>query len=200
MKRKAHQLYSFRRCPYAMRARMAMVDCSISFELIDIELRNKPEAMLALSPKGTVPVLHLVDGSVIDESLDIMRWAMGQHDPRGWVVSSSCALELIADNDGWFKRALDRYKYPNRFEGEDCCGARDEGEWFLRVLEERLSDGYLAGDALSFVDLAIFPFIRQFANVDRAWFVGLSCPRVQKWLSDRLESDLFVAIMRKSPQ
>jgi glutathione S-transferase len=189
-------LYSFRRCPYAMRARMALFQSGTKLELREIVLRDKPEHMLEISPKGTVPVLQVSETKVIDESFDIMLWALNQNDPDDWLAGHDAAL--IAQNDEEFKAALDRYKYPNRYPDEDCSSARDDGEEFLKLLEARLQNApYLCGDKKSLADIAIFPFIRQFANVDRDWFYALPYPALQAWLKSHLESDLFIAIMEK---
>lgn len=192
-------LYSYRRCPYAMRARMALVAAGIQCEVHEIDFRDKPAHMIEISAKGTVPVLQRTDSTVIDESIDIMKWALEKNDAQGWL---KCDLEeaflLIAENDGPFKAALDRYKYPNRFEGENCSGARDDGERFLAKLNEAISrSGQVMGQVISIADIAIFPFIRQFANVDRDWFDALPYKPIQVWLSEHLESDIFKHIFKK---
>lgn len=186
-------LYSFRRCPYAMRARLALAVSQTRCELREIKLGAKAEAMLAASPKGTVPVLHLPDGTVIDESLDIMRWALGRHDPEGWLGRDEPAL--IARNDGAFKHDLDRYKYPDRH-GDDPLLHRDAGSAFLQELEARLLAGpQLCGTARGLADAAIVPFVRQFAAVDRPWFDAQPLPRLRAWLAWHLASDLFGTVM-----
>ncbi len=191
-------VYSFRRCPYAMRARMAILASGIKVELREILLRDKPEAMIAASPKATVPVLVLQDGGVIDESLDVMLWALGQNDPENWL--NEAAMPLIEHNDGPFKSALDRYKYPNRYEGE-AISADQQREVCAATFEDyetALSRSkYLLGDTESIADNAIFPFVRQCANVDRAWFDGQPWPHLQAWLSGFLNSPRFESIMRK---
>jgi len=179
-----HILYNFRRCPYAMRARMGLVMAGISFETKDVDFKNKPARMLELSPKGTVPVLVTDDGHVIDESLDIVKWAYG---------NDSFNHNLIADNDGWFKSALDRYKYPTRYPDEDCSNARDIGEQFLKQLNDIVDS-----DKQTITDICIFPFIRQFANVDRTWFDELPYNKVHKWLETHIQSDLFQEIFDKN--
>ncbi len=195
-------LYSFRRCPYAMRGRMGLYYAGIICELREVVLRDKPQEMLDISPKGTVPVLQLSDGSILEESLDIMRWALDQNDPDGWRGGDADEINnLIAENDGPFKKALDRYKYPGRYPDEDCSGAREDGEAFLKQLNERLEQHrYLISERISFADIAIFPFIRQFANTDRTWFDGLPYTPLQHWLEAHLQSDLFQAIMPKYDQ
>ncbi len=186
-------LYSFRRCPYAMRARLARAVSRVDCALREIKLSAKPAAMLIASPKGTVPVLVQPDGAVIDESLDIMRWALAQSDPSGWLMRDDPAL--IAANDGAFKRALDRYKYPDRY-GTDACEHRAMGLEFLRGLETRLAfSDALCGPHFGLTDAAIVPFVRQFAGVEPAWFAVQSLPRVQRWLDAFLGSALYAAIM-----
>ncbi|VVT12280.1 Glutaredoxin 2 [Erythrobacter sp. EC-HK427] len=189
-------LYSFRRCPYAMRARMALVVSGTACELREVKLADKPQAMLDASPKGTVPVLVFCDGTVLEESVAIMRWVLARHDPEGWLAREDAAL--VAENDGPFKAALDHYKYPTRYNDCDPLPHRARGEAFLRVLEERLAgQGQLAGDRRGLTDIAIFPFIRQFANHDRAWFDALDLPHLQSWLAGHLASTLFATIMQR---
>jgi glutathione S-transferase len=186
-------LYSFRRCPYAMRARLAVTVAGLRCELREVKLSAKPAAMLEVSPKGTVPVLVLSDGTVIDESLDVMRWALAVHDPEGWLQREDAAL--IAANDGPFKRDLDRYKYPERHDA-DGSAHRTSGLAFLSELEERLGvTAQLRGPSRGITDAAIMPFVRQFAAVDPDWFSAQTLPRVQRWLAGHLASDLFAAIM-----
>ncbi len=186
-------LYSFRRCPYAMRARMALAVSGTRFELREVKLSAKPQAMLAASPKGTVPVLVLPGGDVLDESLDIMRWALAKRDPEGWLARDDA--DLIAINDGPFKRDLDCYKYPERH-GADASAHREGGLTFLRDLDLRLAGaGQLCGAARGLTDAAIMPFVRQFASVDREWFSALPLPHLQGWLAGHLASALFDAIM-----
>jgi len=193
-------LYSFRRCPYAMRARMALYQAGVQCELVEVELKAKPAAMLALSPKGSVPVLQLLSGEVIDESLDIMRWALEQNDPGHWLPSSwAMSQSLIDENDGAFKSSLDRYKYPQRYPDGNSVEARDKGLMFLHQLNTQLNcNAYLLGQQVSFVDIAILPFVRQFANTDADWFADHALPAVQNWLHTLLHSDLFKAIMEKN--
>ena len=190
-------LYSFRRCPYAMRARMALWISGTRCELREVKLANKPAEMLEASPKGTVPVLVLPDGQTFEESLDVMRHALGRSDPEGWLAGE--ADELIARNDGPFKHHLDRYKYYTRH-GTDPMEHREAALAILSELDARL-DGQanLCGDTRSMADIALFPFIRQFANHDRAWFDALPLPRLQSWLKRHLESELFASIMVKHP-
>ncbi len=197
-----HILYSFRRCPYAMRARMALVYAKIVVELREIELRNKPKALLVISPKGTVPVLQLDDGRVLEESLDIMLWAMEESDPGHWFRVDSnkqqAMLDLIADNDNHFKQVLDRYKYPERYDDIDPIAQREKGLQFLTGLEGRLQrQAFLFGETTSLADIAVFPFVRQFARVDETWFLQQALPKLQHWLDFYLQSDLFAVVMRK---
>ena len=192
-------LYSFRRCPYAMRARMAIAVSGVQVELREVVLRDKPPELIAASAKATVPVLLLPDGEVIDESLDIMRWALGQNDPENWLVESND--ELISANDGPFKQALDRYKYPHRYDMTDGTEYRDAALMHLVSLHERLSVApYLKGDWKSMTDVAIFPFVRQFAATDQTWFNTLPLAALQAWLNVLLASDLFGQIMTRYPK
>jgi len=189
-------LYSFRRCPYAMRARMALWAAGVTVELREVKLAAKPPALLAASPKGTVPVLVLTDGTVIDQSLDIMRWALGQHDPEFWLAGEDAAL--IAANDGPFKHHLDRAKYPGRYEEEDGTDHRAAALAMLAPIEARLAEArYLCGETRSLTDIALLPFIRQFAAIDPAWFAAQPLPHLQGWLEGLLVSDLFAAVMPK---
>lgn len=197
-------LYSFRRCPYAMRARMALHASGICHELREVALRNKPESMLAVSPKGSVPVLLLPDGQVIDESRDIMQWALHQHDPEGWLGADdehlAAAQPLIDSNDMSFKRHLDRYKYADRHPELSREHYREQAEVFLRQLEQRLGTRhYLLDRHFSIADAAIFPFVRQFAEVDAEWFASSPYPALRNWLSGIVSSARFVAIMQKHP-
>ena len=193
-------LYSYRRCPYAMRARMALHYSGIETEIREIALKQKPAHMLVLSPKGTVPVLALDDGAVIDESLDIMRWALARHDPQGWLQDQALSAELISENDGSFKQALDRYKYAVRFPEHPAEVYRAAGERFLAALETRLRQhANLLGDAPRLADVAIFPFVRQFAAVDAAWWDVSPYPALRDWLDTWVGSRLFESIMQKHP-
>ena len=194
-------LYSYRRCPYAMRARMALKYAGIEFEHREIELRNKPKSMLVVSPKGTVPVL-LVDGLVLEQSLDIMRWAIEQSDPDGWAsVDNEIAQVWIKKNDGYFKVLLDQYKYPNRHLELDPEEVLDEAlQLMLLPMEQVLQHSpYLLGDKMTWVDIAIFPFIRQFSMVDIERFSQLPIPATKEWLAKHLESELFNSVMYKHP-
>lgn len=192
-------LYSFRRCPYAMRARMALRIASIAHELREVKLADKPPELIEISAKATVPVLMLAGGKVLEESLDIMRWALVQSDPQGWLDGDDTAL--IARNDGAFKHHLDRYKYPSRYSDEPGHGEVDHRAKALAILEEldaRLDgQAQLCGEQARLADIALFPFIRQFAHTDRAWFDAQPLARLQRWLAGHLASPLFAAIMQK---
>jgi glutathione S-transferase len=195
-------LYSFRRCPYAIRARMAIAYAGIQVELREVILRHKPKAMLAISPKGTVPVLQLNNGEIIDESIDIMHWALSLRDQDGWLDKSAHAeagsADLIKWNDGEFKNDLDRYKYADRFADYERNRSRYRAETFLKVLERRLATSqFLCGAKLSVTDVAIFPFIRQFAAVDKDWFDESPYSSLRRWLNDLKASDLFARVMKK---
>ena len=191
-------LYSFRRCPYAMRARLALRYSGVAVRIIEVSLKAKPAEMLALSPKGTVPVLS-VEGRVIEESLEIMQWALAQHDPDDWLLQGAPAvLALIAENDQVFKHHLNRYKYAERYPEQPMEHYRAEGEVFLQKLEGLLAEReYLLAEHPSLADAALAPFVRQFAHVDREWFAGTPYQRLQIWLQRFLESPLFTAVMAK---
>lgn len=194
-------LYSFRRCPYAMRARMALLVSETPVRLREVVLRDKPEAMIAVSPKATVPVLALPDGQVVDESLAIMHWALDCNDPQHWLQRTATETELIAEADGPFKHALDRYKYPVRYDNVDPLEHRAAGRAFLEKLDRLVQpSGQLIGERPSLADHAIFPFVRQFANNDRDWFDALPLPALQQWLAGHLASPLFATTMKKYPQ
>ncbi|MFT6926074.1 MAG: glutathione S-transferase [Psychromonas sp.] len=194
-------LYSFRRCPYAIRARLALAVSSQSVFLREIILKNKPPEMLALSSKGTVPVLQLSDGTVLDESLDIMVWALVEHDPKGWLQGNLIEmLNLIDENDFEFKEWLDKYKYADRFPEYSALYYREQTEDFLMQLENRLGNNpYLFGQHISLADMAILPFIRQFSGVDKEWFEQSPYPLVKAWLAEFLNSQLFTSVMNKYP-
>lgn len=193
-------LYSYRRCPYAMRARMALSYAGIAYQVQDISLKDKPAGLLAVSPKGTVPVLVLPDGQVLEQSLDIMHWALQQHDPAQWLgIDRVNSQALISENDGAFKQALDKYKYASRFPEQSAASYRSQAEVFLCKLELALQDQpFLSGTHLSLTDVAIFPFIRQFAAVDANWFAQAAYPKLQAWLQASLESSLFLGVMVKA--
>lgn len=188
-------LYSFRRCPYAMRARMALLASGTIYAHREVLLRDKPAAMLAASPKGTVPVLVLKGGTVIDESVEIMRWALSRHDPEDWLPRANAAL--VATFDGGFKHHLDRYKYVGRYD-VDPLAHRAAGLAMLAELDERLTEQeYLDGTLRGFSDIALFPFVRQFAGVDANWFAACAPQRVRHWLATLVASDLFGQAMAR---
>lgn len=196
-------LYSFRRCPYAMRARFAIKVSDIDVELREVKLSDKPKQMLACSPKGTVPVLQLPDGSVIDESRDIMVWALSQQDPQNWLSNNFAEKQeidrLININDNEFKQHLDHYKYADRYPEYSMLYFREQAEAFLKLLEENLNQtDFLIKNEITLVDMAILPFIRQFAYVDKDWFDQSSYTKLQCWLSYLLKLPLFNDIMIKT--
>ncbi len=195
-------LYSFRRCPYAMRARLGLLFANTEVELREIILKNKPPEMLAISPKGTVPVLQLPDGTVIEESREIMRWALGHDDPQGLLDKKVLeqAGALIDKNDNEFKYWLDRYKYADRYLERTQAEYKEQGEMFLQALESLLTKNtYLLAERVSIADIGIMPFVRQFAHVDRETFYSLPYPNLQRWLQYWLEHPLFVQAMTKYP-
>ncbi|MFJ2486384.1 glutathione S-transferase [Pseudomonas sp. NPDC087639] len=191
-------LYSFRRCPYAMRARMALRYSGVPVDIVEVSLKAKPAEMLAISPKGTVPVLD-ADGRVIDESLEIMRWALAQNDPQDWLLEGDARIaDLIEANDQVFKVHLNRYKYAERYPEQPMEVYRTQGSLFLQKLDELLTDrDYLLADRPCLADIALLPFVRQFAHVDRDWFAQTPYVRLQAWLQHFLQSELFTAVMKK---
>lgn len=194
-------LYSFRRCPYAMRARLAIAFAGLSVELREIVLRNKPSHMLEISPKGTVPVLQLPSGEVIEESIEIVAWALEQNDAQGLLKGDlTLANQLIQQNDNAFKYWLDRYKYFERYPEQSQLDYRQQGEKFLQILETLLTNNhYLLGESISKADIALMPFVRQFSHVDKKTFSALPYPQVQRWLNTWLEHPVFLQVMTKYP-
>ena len=194
-------LYSFRRCPYAMRARMALAASGAEVMLREVLLKDKPAELLAASPKATVPVLVLSDGQIIEESLDVMQWALEYQDPLGWLDGAALDSDWISACDGDFKHWLDRYKYSERYPEHTAEDYRQNAEAFIQRLEDRLSvSDWVGGDAANAVDVALFPFIRQFAGVDPSWWQQAPYPKVRLWLENWLNSALFSAIMAKYPR
>ncbi len=193
-------LYTFRRCPYAIRARMAILQAGQTVEWREVLLRDKPAEMLRISPKGTVPVLLLPSGDVLDESIDIMEWALALNDPEHWLRQDLAAQtqRLLETNDGPFKAHLDHYKYHERHPEHPQSYYRRQGEVFLQQLEQLL-DGraFLLDDVMSFADVAIFPFIRQFAMVDRNWFDQAPFPNLRNWLLGLMQAPTFIRVMGK---
>jgi len=194
-------LYSFRRCPYAIRARMALKYASINYELREVILKNKPQEMIKISNKGTVPVLQLTDGTIIDQSLDVMTWALKQKDPDNWLdIKIQDARLLIEKNDQEFKQYLDQYKYFQMYPEKSQLYYREKAEKFIMLLETNLkkNDGVgLVSNCLSLADVAIFPFIRQFAHVDWEWFSNSQYKNLISWLLRFEKSELFLTVMNK---
>ena len=198
-------LYTYRRCPYAMRARMALLQAGVAYQAYELtSLRDKPAEMLAVSPKGTVPVLLLPTGEVLEQSMDIMRWAFAQTDDlKGWWARAQTSVnqELWSVCDADFKRHLDRYKYPQRY--SDALGAEHHASQavavLLKPLEAQLKDQpQLGGATPCAADIGIFPFVRQFAAVNPEWFEALPLPAVKAWLAQWLVSSLFGSAMVKT--
>jgi glutathione S-transferase len=195
-------LYSFRRCPYAMRARLALAISGQACELREVVLRAKPSELVMASAKASVPVLVLPNGEVIDQSLDIMRWALQLNDPAQWLPANPAQATqvqaLIDDCEQTFKHHLDRYKYPNRYAGADALQHRAAAAAWLRQLGQQLTpEGWLFGPAASLTDMAIAPFVRQFAQTDPHWFEQQDWPALQAWLSRIVSSALFDSVMHK---
>ncbi len=198
-------LYTFRRCPYAMRARLAIAVSGQKVELREVVFREKPEHMLEVSPKGTVPIIVDINGRVYEESRDVMDWVLAHNDPQDWLspeVGTVEGMQTLADEaDGPFKEALDRFKYPEHYEDNDPLAEREKASAFLRKLDARLGDQqYLFGSHMTYADAAILPFVRQFANVERDWFDGEDWPHLKRWLEAFLASQQFEHIMDKYPQ
>ncbi|GBU15077.1 glutathione S-transferase [Polaromonas sp.] len=210
-------LYSFRRCPYAMRARLALAVSGQICELREVVLRNKPQALLEVSPQATVPVLLLAHGEVLEHSLEIMLWALRQHDPEGWLRPKTGSLEamqvLIAANDGPFKQALDRYKYPHRFMPapatpcDSSAAARQFAEqhrdsaalWLMTLQTQLASKDWLFGASACLADMALLPFVRQFAHTDAAWFAAQPWGPLARWLERWERGELLAQTMVKYP-
>lgn len=190
-------LYSFRRCPYAMRARLAVAAAGVGVELREILLKDKPEAFLAVSESGTVPSLVTADG-VIDESFDIMLWALKQNDPQRWLTMPDEGFDWITRADGPFKQALDRTKYETRYRDSDPSQQRDIAAGFLSDLDAQITH-WMYDDHPTLADYAILPFVRQFAFIDKAWFDAQAWPNLQGWLERFLTSKGFEAMMLKYP-
>ena len=188
-------LYTFRRCPYAMRARMALHYAGVTCELIEVDLKHKPAEMLAISPKGTVPVLQLRDGTVLEQSLDIMRYALSQNDPEGWLNADAKEMErLITQNDTVFKSLLDKFKYHIRYPEHSQAEHQANGAPILQQLEDLLNrKRFLLADHVTLADVALFPFIRQWAGVTPGTLNAF--PKLQHWLDYHLASDVFTSVM-----
>ncbi len=204
-------LYSLQHCPYAMRARMGILMAQQTVKLRAVVTKNKPPEMLAISPKGTVPVLLInatqskENWQVIDESLDIMLWALGENDPHDLLYCNfpnglSAMLQLVHENDVGFKPTLEKYKRARRFSEVSEKFYRRECEVFIESLEQRLNgQEYLLGDGASLADYALLPFVRQFSRVDKKWFIKAPYPNLQKWLALFLQSPFFTKVMAKYP-
>jgi len=197
-------LYSFRRCPYAMRARLALAISGEACELREVVLKAKPAELIRASAKASVPVLVLPNGEVIDQSLDIMRWALQRNDPAQWLPEkheqAAPIQALIDDCDQTFKHHLDRYKYPNRYDGADALQHRAAAAvWLQRLGQQLTPEGWLFGPTASLADMAIAPFVRQFAQTDPLWFEQQDWPALQAWLSRIVSSALFDSVMHKYP-
>ena len=191
-------LYSFRRCPYAMRARMALLYSAIRVELREVKLSAMPAELLNISSKATVPVMRINDGTVFSESLDIMYWALSISDPQQWLMEDVESQELIRQNDVEFKPLLDNYKYAERFSQNSQLEHRNLAEKFVASLESRLSGNtWLFDDRLTISDVAIMPFIRQFAGVEPQWFAQCKYDGVRRWLNQQIASELFQSVMHK---
>jgi len=195
-------LYSFRRCPYCMRAHMALKYSGLTIELREVSLKYYPEQAKKVSPKATVPVLQLTDGTVLDESWDIIKWALQQYDPENWLGDNDVHLRdaemLIETNDFSFKEDLDHYKYADRFPEHNEEYYRRSCEEFIEELEVLLSENnYLLSKSLSLADIAVFPFVRQFSIVDKSWFDQAPYPKVQNWLKVLTNSTLFESVFLK---
>lgn len=189
--------YSFRRCPYAIRARLALAVARVQVDLREVVLRDKPDAFLQTSPSGTVPCLQHAEG-VIDESLDVMVWALQQHDPEGWLDMPAEGWDWIARCDGAFKTALDRTKYATRYPDADPQVERAKAMTFLQDLDQQI-DGWVFKHP-TIADYAILPFVRQFAFIDKAQFDREAIPQVQAWLAGFLGAQTFADVMVKYPQ
>jgi glutathione S-transferase len=194
------KLFTYRRCPYAIRSRLALYQAGIDYESIEISLKDKPSDFLALSPKGTVPVLVQSDGKVIEESLEIMLWALNISDPEHWILKGNdLSQKLIFENDFHFKKNLDKYKYADRFPEHSKEYYRAQCEIFLNILDEKLKFKlYLIEDRISLADIAIFPFIRQFFLVDVNWFLDSKYDALKKWLRGLIDSHIFKEVMKKN--
>ncbi len=198
-------LYSLRNCPYAMRARIAIFKAKQTVLLRDIVLSNKPEEMIVASPKATVPVVVLSNGKVLEESLDVMLWALNETDPDNLLCSQSETalpemLKLIETFDHEFKTCLEQYKCAKRYRENNISECRDVCEQFIRTLEHRLKrHAFIMSDTESLADIALLPFIRQFARVERQWYLQSPYPKVRQWLNHYLQSPMFTKVMAKYP-
>jgi len=199
-------LYSLRQCPYAMRARIGLLLAKQTVLLRDIVMTNIPSEMFTASPKGEVPVLVFDDTRVIDESLEIMIWALNQNDPNNLLYRQQPhafqnMLDLIHQNDNEFVEALKKYKAASRYHDDAQNFFRQQCEPFIAYLEKRLTEhDYLFGNTISLADYAILPFIRQFSRVDRKWYLQAPYPKLQRWLEKHYQNPIFSKAMKKYPQ
>lgn len=198
-------LYSLRNCPYAMRARIAIYYAQQPVILRDVVLTNKPEAMLLASPKGTVPILVLADKQIIDESLEVMLWALKTSDPDDFLQTNNIdslkeMLKIIALFDTDFKTCLEAYKCAKRYHEDTLIDCRQACEVYINELEQRLSrHDYFISSKASLADIALLPFIRQFARVERQWYLQSPYPKLRQWLNRYLQSPMFTQVMAKRP-
>jgi glutathione S-transferase len=198
-------LYSLQNCPYAMRARIALLLAEQTIIVRAITLKNKPQDMLNASPKAEVPVLILPNGTVIEQSLDIMIWALAQNDPanllpRDQPAISHQILELIKRGDDEFKHPLEQYRAGKRYHLDTEVYWREQCEMFIQELEQRLTNtGFFVGEQTSIADYAFIPFMRQFGRVDRKWFSQAPYPKFKAWLATQLQSRLYATMMTKHP-
>jgi glutathione S-transferase len=196
-------LYSFRRCPYAIRARLALVQAGVTVALREVDLKRKPAELLAASPAATVPVLDLGHGQVLTQSLDIMRWALQQNDPDGWLHQGDDAFNqwLVDTTDGDFKHGLDRYKYAERFPERSATEWREGAvRCLIEPLEARLAaQTYVGGPGPCWADAAVFPFVRQFAGVEPTWWATSAWVHTRRWLDAWLGHPVFLSCMTKTP-
>lgn len=198
-------LYSLRNCPYAMRARIAIFKSKQTVILRDLVLSDKPKELIAASPKATVPVLVLTNGTVLEESLDVMLWVLNETDPDDLLQSKNeCSLSemltLISTFDHDFKTCLEQYKCAKRYRESNIAECREVCEQYLKILEHRLiSNKFLMSNTESLVDIALVPFIRQFARVERQWYLQSPYPNVRQWLNNYLQSAMFTKVMAKYP-
>lgn len=194
-------LYTFKRCPYAMRARMVICVAGVHVQHIEVSLKNKPQSLIDYSPKATVPVIVTSSGEVIEESRDIMLWALHQADPNNWllhndVLKQQDMMQLVDSSDTEFKPLLDRYKYFDRYPDYSQAEYRLQAEIFLEKLNTRLcANSFLMDDDMRFADVAIFPFVRQFSGVDKIWFAESPYKNLQRWLNACIDTNLFKIIM-----
>ena len=191
-------LYSFRRCPYAIRARLAIQSASVQVELREILLRDKAPKFLEVSKSKTVPCLQTAD-NILDESLEIMIWALKINDPSNWLKEHDESIELIETCDGPFKNALDRTKYPNRYPDENAVENRVLASDFLDLIESQLNP-CLFGESFNLADISILPFIRLFAHIDFNWFLSQPWPKTAQWLENFKTSEMFNSVMKKYPK